>query len=493
MQKKILIIGAGLSGLAVACRLAACGHQVSIFEKRDKPGGKASVFKVNDFIFDTGPTQIHMPFLVDEVFNLGGKKREDYFDFLPLDPYYQVIDPSGRSFRMHADEQVNLDQIGQLNPDDVAGYQRLLEASEEMYRRGFAWMSRPASPNRVSLVRHIPKLLRLQPNKPVDQVVSGFIKDEFLQKAFSLHAPLIFGGSPYTASSLYTMMHSIEQEWGVHYPIGGVGRMVHALTRLFGDLGGRMHLGTEIVEILTQGRKAVGVRLADSGVEYSDRIIVSADSAHLYRQLLKRYRRRIYSSKRLDRMKYSASQFLLFFATRRRYLDQGLQHHNILLMPGLEERWKALFSGAGALQYPMLYLHMPTISDTTLAPEGHELFYASIPVPNMDTRIDWSKVAWPLRETMISFLEQNHLPNLRSNIVTETYLTPQYFQDELNCDKGAAYSFQPLFTQSGWFRSHNQSRELENLYLVGDGTSPGSGVHNAFISARIVDRLIQDV
>ena len=489
MKKKILVIGSGFGGLGAAIRLAVQGHQVEIFEKRDKPGGRAYTYEINGFQFDGGPTVITAPFMFDDLFELAGRRREDYFTFVPCDPFYRIYNHEGRSFDYNGDEEFILEQIESWSKEDRQGYQRFMRTTKAIFQKGFVELADKPFLSIMDMVKVAPDLVKLQSYRSVYGYVSQYVKDDFLRRTFSFH-PLLVGGNPFDSPSIYAMIHYLEREWGIHYALGGTGAMVDGLVRLFTELGGRIHLNAEVDEILVEGRRVKGLVLKDGSQHLATDIVSNADVASTYRNMIPAKSRHKYSDRRLERMKYSMSLFVIYFGTKRRYTDSGLAHHNIIL----GERYKGLltdiFDRKILAEDFSLYLHMPTITDPSMAPEGHEAFYVLSPVPHLGSGVDWTIAAKPYRDAIMQFLEKNYLPDLQENIVAEHYIDPLHFQGELNSYLGSAFSFQPVLTQSAWFRPHNQSEEFENLYFAGAGTHPGAGLPGVLSSAKIVGDLI---
>jgi len=489
MTKKIIVIGSGFGGLATAIRLAAQGHQVEIFEKLDKPGGRAYVFEQNGFKFDAGPTVITVPFLFDELFELAGKRREDYVQFVPCNPYYRIFNHEGRAFNYNGDEQFILNQIEEWNPADKEGYRRFMKTTQAIFEKGFVELADQPFLSLMDMVKVAPDLIRLQSHLSVYKYASKFIQNEFLRQCFSFH-PLLIGGNPFDASSIYAMIHYLEREWGIHYAIGGTGAIVNALVRLFEELGGRLHLEAEVEEILVDNRRVTGLRLADGSVHQADAIVSNADVAFTYRNMIPERYRRKYTNRKIERMKYSMSLFVIYFGTKRRYNDGRLAHHNIILGPRYKELLNDIFNKKILADDFSLYLHMPTLTDNTIAPAGHESFYVLSPVPHLEADIDWAQAAQPYRDAIMNFLEENYLPDLQANLVAEHYIDPRHFKHNLNSHLGAAFSVQPILTQSAWFRPHNRSEDFANLYFVGAGTHPGAGLPGVLSSAKIAEKLI---
>lgn len=489
MTKKIIIIGSGFGGLAAAVRLAAAGNEVRILEKRDKLGGRAYVYELEGFRFDAGPTVITAPFMLDELFELAGRRREDYFTLVPLDPFYRIFNHEGRHFDYNGDGKFIAGQIDNWNPADKEGYERFIGHTRAIFQKGFVELSDRPFLHFSDMLRVAPDLIRLQSYRSVYQYVSRFVKDEFLRRCFSFH-PLLIGGNPFQTTSIYALIHYLERTWGVHYAIGGTGAIVQAIGRLLEELGVAVHLNTTVEEILAHGRRVTGVRVADGSLLSADIVVSNADFASTYRDLIPEQHRRKHTNRRIERMRHSMSLFVIYFGTRRRYTSTSLAHHNIILGDRYKGLLTDIFNRKVLADDFSLYLHMPTITDPSLAPEGGEAFYVLSPVPHLGSGIDWAEAAGPYRDRIMTFLEQNYLPDLQASIAVEQTFDPRHFQGELNSYLGSAFSVEPVLTQSAWFRPHNRSEDLDNLYLVGAGTHPGAGVPGVLSSAKIAADLI---
>jgi phytoene desaturase len=486
---KVIVIGSGFGGLGAAARIAAHGYEVEIFEKRDKPGGRGYVYEIDGFKFDGGPTVITAPFMFDDIFALAGRDREEYVQFVPCDPFYRIYNHEGRAFNYNGDMDFILGQIEEWSPEDVEGYKRLVATTKPIFEKGFVQLADKPFLKLGDMIRIIPDLMRLQSYKTVYAYVSQFIQSDFLRRCFSFH-PLLVGGNPFSTTSIYTMIHYLEREWGVHYALGGTGAIVQALVRLIEELGGVLHLNAKVQEILVEGGRATGIRLADGAVHKADAVLSNAEVAYTYTQLIPARHRRRNSDGRWRRTQYSMSLFVIYFGTKRRYTDTGLAHHNIIL----SERYKGLladiFRHKRLAEDFSLYLHMPTLTDPSMAPEGCEAFYVLSPVPHLGGDVDWRQAAKPYRDAIMQFLEDNYLPDLQSNIVAEHTIDPLHFRDTLNSYLGSAFSVQPILTQSAWFRPHNRSEDIDRLYFCGAGTHPGAGLPGVLSSSKIAEDLI---
>ncbi len=489
MRQSIIIIGSGLGGLAAGIRLAVAGHQVTILEQRDRPGGKAYTYQVGGYTFDSGPTIVTAPFLFDDLWHIAGRRREDYFTLQECKPYYRIFDYEGRYLEYSSDEEALIAQIRARNPDDVEGYKRFMASTKPIFDKGFVELADQPFLHFRDMLRVAPDLIKLRSYMSTYRYVASFIKDDFLRRCFSFH-PLFIGGNPFDASSIYAMVDYLEREWGVHHAVGGTGAIVTAMARLFGELGGQLELNASVAEILVQGRRVTGVRMADGLVRRADTVVSNADVAYTYAQLIAPRHRKVYTDRALRRKKYSMSLVVIYLGLNRRYDDGDLVQHNVIL----GERYKGLlndiFNRHRLAEDFSLYLYRPSHIDPSLAPEGGEALYILSPVPHMGANIDWSQVGPSYRDAIIGFLERRYMPDLRRHIVHEHMVDPRYYRDTLNNYMGSAFNMQPLLTQSAWFRPHNRSEEFANLYFVGGGTHPGAGLPGVLSSATIVEKLI---
>lgn len=489
MSDRVLIIGGGFGGLAAAIRLAAAGTRVTLFEARDQLGGRAYVYRRNGFTFDGGPTVITAPFMFDELFRLAGRRRADYVEFVPLDPFYRIFDDRGRHLDYNDDPEFIARQIRQWNPADVAGYQRFIDSTQAIFQKGFIELADRPFLRLGDMLRVVPDLVRLQSHKSVYRYVSQFIEDDFLRRCFSFH-PLLVGGNPFQTTSIYALIHYLERQWGVHYAMGGTGALVRALATLAEELGVELRLNAPVQQILIERRHVRGIELEDGSQHLGSAVVSNGDMANTYRRLIPAEHRRHFSDRRIQRMRHSMSLFVLYFGTNRRYTDTPLAHHNILL----GERYRGLiedvFEHKRLADDFSLYLHMPSRTDPSLAPPGGESFYVLSPVPNQESGIDWSTAAPRYRDRLLAHLEEHFLPDLRASIAVEHRIDPSHFEGELRSYQGSAFSIEPILTQSAWFRPHNRSEEFDNLYLVGAGTHPGAGLPGVLSSAKIAAELL---
>ncbi|WP_249584219.1 phytoene desaturase [Pseudomonas viridiflava] len=480
--KNAVVIGAGFGGLALAIRLQAAGVQTTLLEKRDKPGGRAYVYKDEGFTFDAGPTVITDPSAIEELFTAAGKSIKDYVDLLPVSPFYSLCWEDGTQFD-YANDQASLDrQIGALNPRDVAGYQRFLAYSKAVFNEGYLKLGAVPFLSFRDMIQAGPQLARLQAWRSVYSKVSEFIEDEKLRQAFSFHS-LLVGGNPFATSSIYTLIHALERQWGVWFPKGGTGALVQGMVKLFEDIGGRIELNAEVASIEVSGARATGVRLHDGRVLNADCVASNADVVHTYADLLAQHPRGVKEGARLKRKRFSNSLFVIHFGLKRP--QPQLQHHTVCFGPRYRELIQEIFKGDALAEDFSLYLHAPCITDPSLAPPGCSSHYVLSPVPHLgNAPIDWEIEGPRYRDRIFEYLEKYYMPGLREDLVTCRIFTPNDFRDELNAHLGSAFSLEPVLQQSAWFRPHNRDANLANVYLVGAGTHPGAGVPGVIGSAK---------
>ena len=482
-----VVIGSGFGGLAAAVRLGARGYRVTVLEKLDAPGGRAYVYRQDGFTFDAGPTIVTAPFLFEDLWKLCGKQLSDDVELRAVTPFYRIRFDDGVSFNYTGDAAEMRAEVARLSPSDVDGYERYMKASEETFRIGFEQLGHVSFDDWTTMAKIVPQMVKLKSYLTVYGLVASYVKDERLRTVLSFH-PLLVGGNPFSTTSIYCLIAHLERRWGVHFAMGGTGQLVTGLVGLIESQGGSVHCNAEVDHIMLEGQKATGVKLK-SGEEIAASIVVSnADSAWTYKHLLPAKARKRWTDSRLQKARYSMSLFVWYFGTKRQYED--VAHHTILLGPRYRELLEDIFKHKKLADDFSLYLHRPTATDSSLAPPGCDAFYVLSPVPHLASGTDWSTEAARYQAAICEALSATLLPGLKDEIVTSHCLTPQDFQDRLNSVQGAAFGLEPILTQSAWFRPHNKSEDIENLFLVGAGTHPGAGLPGVLSSARVLDSIV---
>ena len=483
---RAIVIGAGLGGLAAAVRLRARGYRVSVIEALDRLGGRARVMERDGFTFDMGPTVITAPYLIDELFTLLGEERQDHVELVPLDPFYRLLFPDGSQFDFVGDEERLLNQIARFEPRDVDGYQRLAQHARRIFDVGYSQLAHKPFHRLRDMARVLPAMARLRSDRSVYDVVARYIRDDRLRQVFSFES-LLVGGNPFTTTSIYLLIHWLERKWGVHYARGGTGAVVTALAKLLETHGVEMRTGVAMREIIIENGRAVGVRVSGpSGdhVERADVVVCNGDPDTVYRDNVAARWRPLLARRRL---RQSMSLFVAYFGTRTTYPE--LAHHTVVLGPRYRELLDDIFERRVLAEDMSLYLHAPSRTDSSMAPPGHESFYVLAPVPNARSGVDWIDQAPRYFDRVMTALERRVLPNVKAQLVSTSWITPDDFARDLRSTDGAAFGPEPRLTQSAWFRHHNQS-PIPGLYFVGAGTHPGAGIPGVLNSAKVLERLL---
>lgn len=485
-----IVVGAGFGGLAAAIRLRTRGYRVTLLEANDQLGGRAAVFLSQGFSFDAGPTVITAPYLIDDLFALAGRRREDYVDLVPVDPFYRIEFADGSRFDYVGDEERLLPRIAELSPADVDGYRRLADHARRIFEIGYEKLSHVPFSRLSDMLRVVPDMLRLENHRTVYDLVARYLRDERLRQVFTFQ-PLLIGGNPFRTSSIYLLIHWLERRWGVHFARGGTTALVAALGRLLRELDVRIELSTPVEELLVHQGAIAGVRTAGGHTLHADVVVCNADPSTVYTRLIAARHRRRHPDWRVRRVKQSMSLFVAYLGARKTW--PRLAHHTILLGPRYRELLEDIFERKVLAPDFSLYLHAPTRTDPSLAPPGHENLYVLSPVPNQRSGIDWQRAHDRYRDRIVDWLDQNTLPGLRESLVTDFAVDPRYFEGPLRSADGAAFGPEPRLTQSAWFRYHNQCPDIGGLYFVGAGTHPGAGVPGVLSSALVLDHLVPEL
>ena len=521
---RAIVIGAGFGGIAAALRLRRRGYAVTLIDKQNKLGGRAYAYNRNGYTFDAGPTVVTAHFLFDELFALFGKRREDYITFVPVYPWYRIQFADGSTFNYGGTLEQTLAEIRKIEPADADGYLRFLEHSKRIFDVGFTQLGDKPFDTMASMLRCAPALLKLGNWRTVWQMAGKYIKNEKLRRVFSFQ-PLLVGGNPFNTTSIYSLIHYLEREWGVHFAMGGTAAIVDGLRRLMEEEGIDIRLGEEVERIDVRRAHGPDRDDLDDMVLYEedatprdlrrdwvhgvtlksgdrlplacrpfggDVVVCNADAPAVYRHLIAGNRRRKWTDRRLDKLKYSMGLFVLYFGTTKQYPD--VAHHTIILGEEYERLLKEMFDRKTLEMSDLsVYLHRPTATDPSMAPPGCDSFYVLVPVPNLQGGQDWKTLGPRYRDVVVDYLERTCLPGLRDCITEDFYVTPEHFRDNLNTMHGTGFSIQPTFDQSAYFRFHNKSEDIEGLYFVGAGTHPGAGMPGVLCSAKVLEHVLPPV
>ncbi len=487
-SRRAVVVGAGFGGLALAIRLQSAGVATTIVESRDKPGGRAYFWEQDGFTFDAGPTVITDPACLEELWALSGQKLADDVTLDAVQPFYRLNWPDGTNFDYTNDDTILRAEIAKLNPADVAGYAKFLDYAAGVYHEGYEKLGTVAFLDFASMIKAAPALAKYQAWRSVYSIVSKFVTDERLRQALSFHT-LLVGGNPMTTSAIYALIHKLERDGGVWFARGGTNRLVAGMVALFERLGGTLRLADPVTRIETLGDRVTAVETASGWREPVDMVAANADIMHVYRDLLPESGAARRTASRLERKRYSPSLFVIHFGVKGTW--PGIPHHMILFGP----RYKGLLDDIyehGVLSEDFsLYLHHPTVTDPSLAPEGDSTFYVLAPVPHMGKFTgDWETVRPILEKRILDEVGRRLIPDIHDRIVTKFSYAPTDFAHDLNAHLGSAFSLEPILTQSAYFRVHNRDDAIPNLYFVGAGTHPGAGIPGVVGSAKATAALM---
>lgn len=493
-KPRAIVIGAGLGGLAAAMRLGAKGYRVTVLDRLDMPGGRGSAIERDGHRFDLGPTIVTAPQVFRELWQVCGRDFDADVDLRALDPFYEIRWPDGSVYTARGDTDAMLAEVARLSPGDVDGVKRFLKGSERRYTFGFEGLGRRPMNKLWDLIKVLPTFAMLRADQSIYSHAARRVKDYRLRMALSFH-PLFIGGDPCHVTSMYALVSHLEKEFGVHYAIGGVAAIAKSMARIVEDQGGVLRQEAEVDEILIKDNRARAVRLTTGDILTADIIVSNADAGHTYGHLLRNHKRRRWTGPRLRRSSWSMGLFVWYFGTTGTtgmWPDVG--HHTILNGPRYRGLVRDIFIKGELADDMSLYVHRPSVTDPTVAPEGGDTFYALSPVPHLGhaSPVNWKEVAETYRARVQDVLEKQLLPGLGQHLSVSEIFTPETFRDRYLSPHGSGFSIEPRILQSAWFRPHNISEEAKGLFLVGAGTHPGAGLPGVIASAEVLAKLVPD-
>ena len=405
-----VVIGSGFGGIAAALRLRAKKHNVTLIEKHNDLGGRARVFN---------------------------KKPEDYIKIKPLDIWYRFLFEDGTSFDYSGNEVSMRNQIEKISKNDVKGYENLLKFTQKIFDKGFLELADVPFDRPFFMMKQLPALINLKSYKSVYSLVSSHIKNEKLRRMFSMH-PLLVGGNPFTTTSIYGLILFLEKKWGIHYSMGGTGNIIKGLEKLMLEENIKILKGSEVTKINLEDGKIKSIKIKNQKEIDVDNVICNADPPAVYEELLDNKKSNFIFKWKKERMEYSMGLFVYYFGTKRVY--DNVAHHTIKFGDKYKEHLEDIFEKKKLNEDISFYLHRPSATDKSMAPENHDCFYVLVPVPNNQSKINWSIEGEKLKELVIKKMEKSLLPDLKNNIVEDFYLTPDYFERELNTKYGSGFS-----------------------------------------------------
>ena len=459
-----------------------------MLEKHPDLGGRARVFKKGNFTYDGGPTVITAPYLIEELFSLFNKKISDYVKIVPLDLWYRFVFNDGQTFDYSGNEKLMEKEIKKFSDKDFKGYNELVNFTEKIFDKGFTDLSDKPFNKLPFMLKQIPALLKLKSYKSVYKLVSNYISNEKLRRVCSMH-PLLVGGNPFTTTSIYTLILFLEKKWGIHYSMGGTGNIVKALEKLMLEEGIKIIKDAEVTEIITENKNVKSVKINNSTIIECNYIVCNSDPPNVYKNLIKSKNDYSFLFKQImKRMDYSMGLFVYYFGSKKQY--KNVAHHTIYFGKSYEKHLEKIFENKILSEDISYYLHRPSATDPNMAPDGQDAFYVLVPVPNNLSDINWLNEGERFKNLILDKMDNSVLPGIKKNVVSDFYLTPDYFEKDLATLHGSGFSIQPKFSQSAYFRFHNQSEIFENLYFVGAGTHPGAGMPGVISSAKVLDKIL---
>ncbi len=482
----ILIVGAGPGGLAASLLLAHSGLKVTILEKAEAVGGRTRLIKKDGFTFDRGPTFFHFPEVCEEIFQAIGLDAHKELGLIPLDPSYRLVFGEGGSIDATSNLELMTERIRELCGDQNAeGFQKYVLENRDKLNRSRNCLNTPwTSITNLISKRALRVSKVLKPWRSVASDLSRIFPDKRMQLAMSFQTKYL-GMSPFHAPSLFTILAYLEYEHGIFHAKGGLGSITENMARIATDLGVNIVLNAAVDEILFEGKKAIGALTKDKKY-FSKNTVINADFASAMTKLVPEKKRKKWSNKKIKKKSYSCSTFMLYLGVDKLY---NQPHHQIYASKDYEQNLKDVTEHRITWDDPSLYVQNASITDKSLAPEGNSTLYVLVPVPNTLVSLNWETHKKDFRELILKQMEKLGFDDLESHIISETIVTPD---DWSNSDvyRGAVFNLAHSLNQMLWKRPQNKFEEFNNLYLVGGGTHPGSGLPTILESGRITSKLI---
>lgn len=489
-MKSIVIIGAGMGGLAAALRLRHMGFNVTVIEKQRRPGGRSNVLQEHGFRVDIGPTILVMKQTFEETYRAIGQDLNQRVKFVPLDPNYRIYYHDGTYIDLYNSMAKLAAECERVEPGVTTRLFRFIGEAAKKYELGMDFVAR--NYDHITDLANPTAALRLVETGSYQNLYAQacrYFKTDKLRKAFTFHS-MFLGLSPFDALAMYSLITYADLVEGMQYPLGGIYSIVEDMVELAGEMGVTLRTGTPVEEIIVEGGRARGVRLAGGEVIHADIVVSNADLVYTYKQLVPAQYRKVYPDAKLDRMDYACSGYLLYLGVDKVY--PHMRHQALYFSEDYRANLDAIFRAKTLPADPSFHLNNPTVTDPSLAPPGHSVLYLLAPMPNLQGNVDWDAAAPVVREKLLAQLERLVDPDIRKHIVWEREYRPTDFARDINAPYGVAFgSLSHGFFQSSYFRPHNIARDIPGLYFVGQATYPGIGMPMVMLSARLLAERLQ--
>ncbi|CAN2240907.1 COG1233 Phytoene dehydrogenase and related proteins [Candidatus Planktophila vernalis] len=482
----VVVVGAGLAGLSAALRLAGAGRKVTVLERESVPGGRNGLLNKDGYAFDTGPSVLTMPSLINDAFNCVGEDMKDWLELTPLTPLYRAFYADGSQLDVHANTgEMEAEIAKHISSEEAAGYRRYVDFVTKLYKYEMNdFIDRNIDSPLNLLTPNLARLIALGGFRRLSPKVNQFMKDPRLQKVYSFQA-MYAGVSPQQALAIYAVIAYMDSVNGVFFPKGGMHAVPRALAAAAEKHGVVFKYNTTVTNVEVSNGRAKAV-ITESGERYEcDAVILNPDLPVAYRELLGK------SPVSIKRLKYSPSCVTLLIGSNKKY--DFTAHHNIHFGHSWDGVFDELIKKKQLMSDPSILVTIPTHDDPNLAPPGKHSYYVLFPTPNLDSNIDWTKQAGPYRDQMIKTIEERGYSGFGDSIETEVVTTPLDWKNQ-GMEMGAPFASAHTFFQTGPFRPRNMAQGIENVVFAGSGTQPGVGVPMVLISGRLAaERIVGPV
>jgi phytoene desaturase len=485
-RPSIAVIGAGPGGLSSAMLLAARGFDVTIFEKGSRVGGRNAGIERNGYKFDTGPTFLMMKFILDELFEEAGRRSEDYMDFVQLEPMYRLQFKDKRIEPTTVREAM-LRELEAEFPGSSEGYLRFMKDEAKRFELMYPCLQKDYSSIRQFFSRDFVKAIpSASLGKSLMDVLGKYFDDERLKLSFTFQSKYL-GMSAWECPGAFAMLPFVEHAFGVFHVNGGLSEISEGMAKVCEELGVKIRLNSPVEKLLLDGKRVRGVQLSGGQQFLADQTVINADFGYAMKNLVPDGVLRKYSPEKVDKMPYSCSTYMLHLGLDKVY---DLPHHTIFFAGDYRKNIGEIFENKTLSGEPSFYVRNASVTDSSLAPEGHSSVYVLVPVPNGSADIDWDKEGPAFRQRVLEALEQRAgMTGIQDHIKEEIEFTPRTWAG-MNIQFGATFNLAHSLSQMLYFRPRNKFEELDDCYLVGGGTHPGSGLPTIYESGRIAANMI---
>ncbi len=488
-SRRTVIVGAGPGGLAAAMLLAKSGVKVTIVEKRDQVGGRTSTLDQDGYKFDIGPTFFLYPRVLKEIFAASGYDLDREVPMTRLDPQYRLVFGAGGELLATPDVERMERAIAAISPEDAVRFHKFLMHNRTKLEKFLPFLQSPFESWRDLATPGMLRLLPLlAPWRSLDTDLQTHFKDERIRLGFSFQSKYL-GMSPFRCPSLFSILSFLEYEHGVFHPTGGCGAVTKVMARIAREMGVEILLNEPVERVLVEKGKAIGVKTLNHSLP-ADAVIVNADFAGAMKRMVPNHLRNKWTDEKLAKKRFSCSTFMMYLGIDGRYDD--VSHHTIYLADNYRQNLQDIEELHQLSDNPSFYVQNASVTDSTLAPHGQSTLYVLLPVTHESSNVDWAKETPRYRALALKQLEKIGITDIERRIRTEKVITPEGWKSEFDLYKGATFSMAHSLDQMLHLRPHNRFEDVNQMYLVGGGTHPGSGLPVIFESARITSKLLLD-